>query len=159
MEVAMESVLVVADWTVDPHAVVAACSRRRELGDASFALLVPAVLHGLDWAGDPAASVPCATRQLEQVSELCHAAGLPVHSGEVGDPDPVTAIGDVVLSQAVDELVVCVRERPAHPFDLSHRVMRATGLPTRRVAVPGPRRRRTRAWTRIRRGQCATTAA
>jgi hypothetical protein len=48
-------VLVVADWTTDPEAVVAACIERRELSSGDFALLVPAWLHGLDWVGDPAA--------------------------------------------------------------------------------------------------------
>ena len=136
-------ILVVADWKLDPHAVVAACSRHLESHDASFALLVPAWLHGLDWAGDPTASLPCAQRQLERVHELCVAAGLPVSTADVGDPDAVTAIGDVL----------------GHRFDLAHRAERATGIPTRRVALPGARgRSRIRTWTRLRRGHCAAAA-
>lgn len=41
-------VLVVADWTIDPHEVVAACAQRRD--GAVFVLTVAAWLHGLDWA-------------------------------------------------------------------------------------------------------------
>jgi hypothetical protein len=60
-------VLLVSDWTVDPHAVVAAAARHDERESAAFALLVPAWLHGLDWVGDPLASVPCAQRQLDVI--------------------------------------------------------------------------------------------
>ena len=154
-------ILVVADWKLDPHAVVAACSRHLESHDASFALLVPAWLHGLDWAGDPTASLPCAQRQLERVHELCVAAGLPVSTADVGDPNAVTAIGDVLLSQPVDEILVCVRARHVvgHRFDLAHRAERATGIPTRRVAVPAARgRSRIPTWTRLRRGHRAVVA-
>jgi hypothetical protein len=155
-------VLVVADWRVDPHAVVAACSRRSQSRDASFALLVPAWLHGLDWAGDPTASVPCAQRQLEQIRNLCHSAGLPVDSAEVGDPDLVTAIGDALLSDGADEMLLCMRQGHLadHPLDLAHRAGRASGIPTRRVAVPAVRRRRPRrAWAGLRRGHCPAAAA
>jgi hypothetical protein len=57
-------VLVAADWEADPQGVLAACVRRSELQELSIALLVPAWLHGLDWAGDPYASGPCARRAL-----------------------------------------------------------------------------------------------
>jgi hypothetical protein len=39
----------------------------------TFGVLVPAWLHGLAWAGDPAASVPCAERQLESDEVLLFA--------------------------------------------------------------------------------------
>jgi len=130
-------VLVVADWTVDPHAIVAACSARRHDAPCTFALLVPAWLHGVDWAGDPGASRPCAERQLATTRALFDAAGLVLDVAAVGDPDPIAATEDVLADWPADELLLCLRGRrlPAHVFDLAHRARRATGLPVRRAAL------------------------
>jgi hypothetical protein len=131
-------VLVVADWKADPRAVVNACTRWAGSHSACFELLVPAWLHGLDWAGDPFSSVPCARRARDQIAEIANAAGLPLETTEVGDHDVIAAIMDVVLWRPVDQLLVCVcdRHQHGHPFDLAHRASRATGLPTTRVALP-----------------------
>jgi hypothetical protein len=133
-----ERVLVVADWKADPTAVVAACTAWAGSGSASFELLVPAWLHGLDWAGDPFISVPCARRARDQIAELAEAAGVRLEAAEVGDHDVIAAIMDVVLSRPVDQLLLCVCGRPqhGHPFDVTHRASRATGLPVSRVVVP-----------------------
>jgi hypothetical protein len=150
-------VLLVADWTVDPYAVLAeAQRRRRERPTTAFGTLVPAWLHGLDWTGDPGASVPCACRQLAAIGELAAAAGLRVETAVVGDPDPATAIYDAVQDWPADEILLFSR---AHrfafsPLDLQHRVQRMTGLPVRRVDTPARvvgRRRRT--------GHCVPDAA
>jgi hypothetical protein len=143
-------ILVVADWTVDPHAVIAACSRHHE-HDARLILTVPAWLHGLDWAGDPTASAPCAQRQLEMIAQLSTAAGLDVEVAGVGDPDPISAITDAMESHAPTEILLLTRVRrfeAPHPMDLVDRAHRTTGLPVRRISLPaavGPRRRR--GWT------------
>jgi hypothetical protein len=133
-------VLVVADWTVDPQAVVAACAERE--GAASFILTVPARLHGLDWVGDPTANVPCAQRQLETISRLSVAAGLEMEVAGVGDPDPTSAITDVLHVRPATEILLLAR-RPrfwaSHPWDLAHRAQRLTGLPVRRIPVPAAR--------------------
>ena len=71
-------VLVVADWRTDPYAVVATCRRRASQGDVRFAVVVPAWLHGLDRAGDPRASRPCAARQLETIVRLAESARLEI---------------------------------------------------------------------------------
>jgi hypothetical protein len=130
--------LLVADWAIDPHAVVAAAIRRDQIAPATFALVVPAWLHGLDWAGDPGASAPCACKQLEAIQALAAAAGLPVHAAGVGDPDPTTAITDALADSRADDVLLCVGARhvPRGPFDLARRVRRVTGLEVRRVAVP-----------------------
>jgi hypothetical protein len=136
--------LVVADWTVDPEVVVETC--RAQAGDAQGAvrIVVPAWLHGIDWAGDPRASVPCAQRQLERLTGLCIAAGLPVESAAVGDPDPLSAIGDAVVGVA--EILLFARGRHVaggYPLSVARRAERLTGLPVRRIAAPrGPSRRR-----------------
>src|SRR5688500_9433972 len=94
------TVLVVADWSVDPHVVIASCSARACAG-VSFALVVPAWLHGLGWAGDPRASLPCARRQVDLLVGLSRAAGLELVAAEAGDPDPVAAIADALRDHDV----------------------------------------------------------
>jgi hypothetical protein len=130
-------VLVVADWTVEATEIVAECRRRAERGPAVFILTVPAWLHGLDWAGDPRASVPCARRQLATLARLCLDAGLAVEIAGVGDPSPVSAIGDALAGHAATSVLLCTRGRhvPPHPLDLAHRVHRVTGLPVNRVTL------------------------
>ena len=142
------AVLITADWAVDPHAVVAAAAERAEAGPAEFLLVVPAWLHGLDWAGDPRASAPCAHAQVRRIAELCAAAGLAVAAARVGDPDPVTAISDLLGDRHADELLLCTRRRGL----LAYRARRATGLPVRHVEARGPAAGR-------RRGHCVPAAA
>ena len=102
--------LVVADWKIDAEAVVTIC-RQRLAGASAVRVVVPAWLHGLDWAGDPFASVPCARRQVERISRLCLDAGLRVISAEVGDPDPLNAISDA-LEHRRDRPDPALRARP-----------------------------------------------
>jgi hypothetical protein len=132
-------VLLVADWSVDPQAVVAACQRRSEQQACTFGLVVPAWLHGLDWVGDPLASVPCARRQLADITVLADAAGLTIDYAGVGDPEPVTAMCDALANRPADELLLCARASRVsvgHPLDLTHRAQRVTGLPVQRINVP-----------------------
>jgi hypothetical protein len=139
--------LVVTDWALDPHAVVAACSREVEVWPAAFALLVPAWLHGVGWTGDPKASGPCAQRHLDRLLELSADAGIDVVAHAVGDPDPATAIGDAVRAWSPSEVLLCLRRRPRlasrNPLSLLHRAERISGLPVSHVgeatrAVVGP---------------------
>jgi hypothetical protein len=138
--------LVVADWRIEAEGVVAAC--RTILDDAAaLHLLVPAWLHGVDWAGDPFGSVPCAQRQAERIAELCVAAGLRVESCAVGDPDPVSAICDAVAAARVGEILLFARGRHAsssYPLSVARRARRLTGLPLQSFGTampPRPRRR------------------
>jgi hypothetical protein len=156
----LDRVLLVCDWTVDPHAVVAAASRRNGRTASAFALVVPAWLHGLDWAGDPLASGPCACEQQQAISSLLDAAGLRVERAEVGDPDPTSAIEDALAVWPADEILVFTRERrrARGPFGLARRVARATGVPVARVRAPrtaGGRRR----GLRRRAGHCVAAAS
>ena len=134
-------VLVVADWTVEPTDVVAECRWRAEADRAVFILMVPAWLHGLAWAGDPRAAVPCARRQLATLARLCLDAGLAVEIAGVGDPSPISAIGDALAEHTATSVLLCTRGRhvPAHALDLAHRVHRVTGLPVQRVTVKAGR--------------------
>jgi hypothetical protein len=105
----------------------------------SFGLVVPAWLHGLDWAGDPRASRPCATRQLETIVGLAGSAGLEIDIAQVGDPDPTSAVDDALHEFAAGEILLCRdRSRRGHMLDLPHRLRRMTRLP---VDAPSIRRR------------------
>ena len=155
-----ERVLVIADWRADPHAVIAACARRASQGRAGFALVVPAWLHGLDWAGDPHASRPCAARQLETLLRLAAAAGLEVELATVGDPDPTSAVDDALQTFAAREILVC-RDRPrrAHPLDLPHRLRRTTGLPVDAPPLRAGLRRRHRRGAVLGAGHCIASTS
>ena len=156
---AYHRVLVVADWTTDPGAVVAALVERHAPLESEFVLVVPAWLHGLDWIGDPAASVPCAERQLAAIVRVAQSIGLTLHAASVGDPDPAAAICDALDDWPAAEVVLCTRTRRAsvpHPFDMAHRVRRAAGLPVSVVGLGASEARRTRdAWLPRRTGHCA----
>jgi hypothetical protein len=134
-------VLVVADWTVEATDVVAECRRRAERDPAVYVLMVPAWLHGLDWAGDPRVAVPGARRQVATLARLCLDAGVAVEIAGVGDPSPISAIGDALAEHSATSVLLCTRGRhvPSHPLDLVHRVHRVTGLPVHRVAVRADR--------------------
>src|SRR4051794_29809541 len=152
-------VLVVADWAVDASAVVSACPQPRSGDQQEVALLIPAWLHGLDWAGDPRASTPCASRQLAAIVGLADARGVEFTSACVGDPDVLTSIGDVLASWPADELLLCSRPRRLrlpHPLNLERRARRLTGLTVRRVELPSAARpARARASMPWRSGHCA----
>lgn len=154
--------LVVADWEVDPHGVALACVRRCNQQERSIALLVPAWLHGADWVGDPYASVPCASRALSALAAHCDSAGLRVHSAEVGDPDPGAAITDALLTQPIDELMICVGKRwfRSRRFGLAHRIARSSGLPVEQVTIARPDAKSHRhAWSLLGRGHCLASEA
>ena len=159
-DAAIARVLVVADWTVDPYGVIAACRRRAAEGRTAFALVVPAWLHGLDWVGDPHASRPCAARQLEALERIAAAAGLDVELAKVGDPDPTSAIDDARAAYPATEILVCGRPRRLGDLlGLVRRVRRASGLPVRDVAVGLKPVERERRWSALRGGgHCASEA-
>ena len=132
-------ILAVVDWAVDPHAVVAALSRTARAHESSFVLAVPAWLHGMNWVGDPTASVPCATQQRDVLVHLCGAAGVALDAAMVGDPDPITAAADALRDWPAAEIILCARKRhfavpPA--LGLASRLSRVTVRPVTRVAVP-----------------------
>jgi hypothetical protein len=138
--------LIVADWAIDPEALVTACPARLD-DPSTVSIVVPAWLHGIDWVGDPWASVPCAHAQLDRITQLCLAAGFSVESAAVGDPDPVSAICDAVAAGGVDRILLFARGRhisSGYPFSVARRAERLTGLPLQSFATahaPRPQRR------------------
>jgi hypothetical protein len=109
--------------------------------------------------GDPAASLPCAYRQLATLAHLADSVGFAFDAAGVGDPDPVAAICDALDEWPADELLLCTRGRLAglsHPLDLAHRTRRATGLPVSLARLQASKVRSAgHRWPPLRRGRCA----
>jgi hypothetical protein len=148
--------LVVADWKIDAEAVVTIC-RQRLAGASAVHVVVPAWLHGLDWAGDPFTSVPCARRQLDRISRLCLHAGLRVISADVGDPDPLNAISDALDHRAIDSS----REAATSPAATrsASRIAPSGSPASRYTASPLRRARRRRAAADSRPGTASRMAS
>jgi hypothetical protein len=132
-------ILAVADWDLEPAAVVSELSARVDGGPASAGLLVPARLHGIDWAGDPRSSRPCAERQLLALEGIGRQLGLQIEAAKIGDPEVVPAISDALDEWPAAEILLFDRRRRLalpHALALPRRIERATHLPVTRIAVP-----------------------
>ena len=135
------SVLVVANRTAGSEELRSALRARAQDGPVAFTLLVPATPHGVAWAADMHAGAPEAEEHMQRAVESLRGEGLEVE-GQVGDPDPVAAVEDVVNFKSFDEVVVSTL--PTHvskwlKLDLPHRVERKTGLPVRHVMASEPK--------------------
>jgi len=100
-------VLVVAHRTAATPALLAAVAARAARGPASFTLLVPRMVHGLQRVMDPETG---GDEEAELVLELALpllevAAGGPVE-GMIGDASPLTAIQDAVNTRGFDEIII-----------------------------------------------------
>ena len=100
-------VLVVAHKTAATPALLDAVRERAAAGPATFTLLVPKAVHGLDRVADPEdVTQDEAYDMLELALPLLEdAAGGPVH-GIVGDASPVTAIDDAINEHGFDEIII-----------------------------------------------------
>lgn len=153
--------LVLASWKANPDEVVAACARQYVSHPTTFALVVPATLHGIDWVGDPYANVPCARRALSEIARRLNAAALPLHCAELGDHDPVAAVTDALLNEETHQILVCEPKQHLRPalMDLAHRARRVSGLPVSAIPVAPAAERRPRRLARLWRGECAAPQA
>jgi hypothetical protein len=143
-------VLIVADRTVDPAPVVDALRERAETQRLEATVMVPASLHGLEWAGDPRATIPAADLHAALLHVALLNAGVESCEAMVGDPDPHAAIDDALRTQRFDEVLINVpssRLARAFRLGLADRI-----APERRAGVTNlrPRRRRMRRPTVIR---------
>ena len=101
--------LIVADRTTDPIALVDALREQAREQRIEATLLVPASLHGLEWVGDPHATIPDAQRFAALLQTAVLNAGVAVCNTRVGDADPHAAIDDALLEEAFDEVLINVR--------------------------------------------------
>jgi hypothetical protein len=129
--------LVVADWGVDPQAVVDALGAHNALHGTHFALLVPAALHGVSWVGDPKASRPCAEQRLGELRSLSERSGIPVEMARVGDPETVPAVVETLEEWPAEEILLFGRRRHLRfggLLSLRRRLERWTSLPVAETA-------------------------
>jgi hypothetical protein len=129
-------VLVVANRTVDSSELISTLRQRATRSAARFTLLVPAVPRGLAWAADMKAGAPEAGARADAGKRRMEMAGLDMDAVVVGDPDPLAAIGDLLLVREFDEIIVATLPRGISRWlrlSLPQRLRRTTDLPVQHV--------------------------
>lgn len=129
-------ILVVAHQTAATPALLDTVRERTAQGDAHFHLVVPASAHGLHRVVDPEDSGNDEAQQALETAlpALREAAGAEV-TGEVGDPQPLSAIHDAVHLGTFDEIIISTLPRRVSQWlrlDLVSKA-RALGLPVTHV--------------------------
>ena len=134
----MRHYLVVANQTLKKPELLEKIRACNEAGPCDFFLLVPATrAHGpLQWT--PADANAVARRRLESALERFRALGADI-VGEVGDPSPVAAIGDVLRRRSFDSLILSTL--PAGPSqwlrcNVPDRIQRLFNIPVELVTPP-----------------------
>jgi GABA permease len=138
----MSRYLVVANQTLGSRELVAELAARRDRGPSTFHLLVPVTHPSGAWAEGQVQAA--ATQRLEDGMRDLKAQGFDVEAGETGDVSPVRAIGDVLLHDEFDEIILSTL--PPGPSrwlhqDVPHRVSRTYKVPMTHVvahSVPVP---------------------
>ena len=99
----MPKCLVVANQTLMGEELLQAMLTKRDRGECSFHLLVPADHPRGSWT--EGAIHAAAADRLEKAKARFADHGLDV-TGEVGDANPIQAVGDVLRSVPFDEIIV-----------------------------------------------------
>jgi len=131
-------VLVVAHRTAATPALLDAVRERAAQGGATFTLLVPKPVHGVDRVADPEDVSPDEAQMTLDLALplLEEAAGGPVE-GVVGSANPVDAVSDAVNTRGFDEVIVSTLSRRVSKWlhlDLPHKVA-GMGLPVTTVTA------------------------
>jgi hypothetical protein len=103
-------------------------------GGAGVSLPLVAMATGPGRAGDQEATALAQHRLGELLGELGQLGA--VADGELGHPDPLRAVGEVLTSRSFDELIVSTLPQHASRWlgmDLPHRLHRRYGLPVTTV--------------------------
>jgi GABA permease len=134
----MRHYLVVANQTLKQPELTEKIRTCIEAGPCDFFLLVPATrTHGpVRWT--PADAFAVARRRLESALERFRALGADV-VGDVGDPSPVVAIGEVLRRRSFDALILSTL--PVGPSqwlrgDVPARIEQFFGIPVDLVTPP-----------------------
>jgi hypothetical protein len=143
-------VLLVANQTLGGENLAATLRERVEAGATDLWILVPAThpqdqapmsiagtgavfaLHG---GSEDVDAYALAERRLEAAQDRLRSLGVTV-GGEVGDPDPLTAVGDVLSRRQFDEVIVSTLPTGASHWlrtDLPSRVHRRFKVPVTTV--------------------------
>lgn len=129
----MARYLVVCDQTLESHKLLAQMQELGEGRPCTYHILLPASHPERTLTWTESADQARAQERLESALVRFRARGLEV-SGEVGDPSPVLAVGDVLQREpdAFDALLLCTPPPGARRRlgqDLLHRIERAVSLP------------------------------
>jgi len=132
----MSRYLVVANQTLGSRELMAELEARRDRGPSTFHVLVPVTHPAGAWAEGQVQAA--ATQRLEDGMRDLKAKGFDVESGETGDVSPVRAIGDVLLREQFDEIILSTL--PPGPSrwlhqDVPHRVSRTYKVPMTHVVA------------------------
>lgn len=129
----MARYLVIANLTLVSDELYELIRERTRRGPTQLHVLVPATRDPSSWRGHVDDEDAAAARErLKAAVERFSALGAEVQ-GEVGDPSPVQAVGDVLRrGETFDEVILSTL--PAGPskwlrMDLPARIERTTGLP------------------------------
>jgi len=134
----MRHYLVVANQTLKQPELSEKVRAIIDAGPCDFFLLVPATRAHEPVRWTPADAVAVARRRLQGALERFRALGADV-IGEVGDPSPVVAIGEVLRRRSFDALILSTL--PVGPsqwlrHDLPARIEQAFNLPVELVTPP-----------------------
>ena len=101
----MKTCLVVANQTLPGETLATAIRERIAEGDRTFYVVVPLtrVSHGVTWGEDE--SPDAARGRLDAFLSVLGSEGVEA-DGEIGDPDPIQAVRDVLRGRAVDEVIL-----------------------------------------------------
>jgi len=134
----MRHYLVVANQTLKQPELTEKIRTCIEAGPCDFFLLVPATrTHGpVRWT--PADAFAVARRRLESALERFRALGADI-VGDVGDPSPVVAIGELLRRRSFDALILSTL--PVGPSqwlrgDVPARIKQLFGIPVTLVTPP-----------------------
>ncbi|MGH3851566.1 MAG: YceI family protein, partial [Pseudonocardiaceae bacterium] len=139
----MARYLVVCPQTIESQQLAAWIQERAAQGMSMFHLLIPASHPAWTWTWTESSDQAQAQARLDGAVARYSADGFEV-SGEVGDPNPVEAVGDVLRREpdAFDEVILCtpplgLSRRLAQ--DLSHRIERISSLPVTHLVAASTR--------------------
>jgi phosphopantetheine adenylyltransferase len=103
---AVTSVLVVANETLVGQELVDALQRRAERGPLRVAVVAPVTQPREGYVVYRDSRRAAAGRRLDRVLAALRLAGIPAHGG-VFDDEALVAVKDVLVSEHIDEIVVC----------------------------------------------------
>jgi aconitase B len=135
---AKKKILVVANRTADSPDLIEALRGLTAEESIAFTLLVPAVPHGLDWAADMKAGWSEAALRANRAGSRIRQSGVELEEVIVGDPDPFAAVGDVLHTREIDEVIVSTLPRTISRWlavGLPARLRRAVDLPVSEITA------------------------
>ena len=137
----MRRYLVVANQTLGGEALAEKIRDCLGEGPCEFYVVVPTTHDPYSWTWDEDVARSQAASRLEVALARFRALGAQVE-GEVGDINPLDALGDVARRQEFDEIILStlpVGRSRWLKMDLPHRVERAFNLPvTHLIGAPEP---------------------